>query len=150
MDPFNIPKFSNFYNLFGRGVNLIHRFFFRITNHPIKFTWRNSSALTRIFSLSRDSISMKVKFTSGDLGEPTKHGTRIKRLLSCNNAYVDVKETAMLFWYTTKSKLCVLLGSVTINNGHKETFHKLALDWKSCLHKYSVAREGNSHRNITF
>ena len=134
----------------SRGLNLIHCFFFRITNHPIKFTWRNSSALTRIFSLNRDSISMKVKFTSGDLGEPIKHGTRIKRLLSCNNANVDVQETAMLFWYTTKSKLCVSHGSVTINNAHKETLHKLALDWKRCLRKYSVAREGDSHRKTTF
>lgn len=138
MDPFNIPKFSDFYNLVGTFYfskstqQQRHKpcslFFFRITNHPIKFTRRNSSALTRIFSLSRDSISMKVKFPSGDLGEPTEHGTRIKRLLSCNNANVDVKETAMLFWYTKKSKLCVSLGSVTINNANNETFHKLALD----------------------
>ena len=64
---------------------------------PIKIylTWRNSAAFTRIFSLRRDSISMKLKFASGDFGKPRKHGTSLKRSLSFNNAKVE-KQAFML------------------------------------------------------
>lgn len=43
------------------------------TNANWDLTWRSSAAFTRIFSLRRDSISIKLKFASGDLGEPTQN-----------------------------------------------------------------------------
>ena len=86
--------------------------------------------MTRIFSLSRDSISMKLRFASGDLGEPRKHGTRIKRLLSCNSANVDVKETAILIWSKATDAAYTLVLQLRLITFTKRKHNKLALEVK--------------------
>lgn len=56
----------------------------KVIRHIWKFsstyTWRNSAELTRIFSLIRDSISIKLSFGSAERGDPKKQGMSINRL----------------------------------------------------------------------